>query len=42
MRIVFTKWLPEMTRKDGHTIKTASENLLESQNRTRQAMYVQT
>jgi len=42
MRVVFTKWLPEMTRKGRHTIKNASENLHESQSRTRQAMYVQT
>jgi len=30
MHVLFTKWLPDMIRKDGHTIKNVSENLLKA------------
>ena len=39
MHIAFTKWFPEMTRKDTHTFNNVNETLPESQSRTRQTMY---
>jgi hypothetical protein len=42
MHVGFTKWLPEINRKDRYADKIGSEALPESQSRTRQVIYAQT